>query len=146
MKAPGEAKGCGPVSHRLHHFAAPKVIGRAVRGTTSAPHWGFTGRQPCSLRASHSLRASLRRMWRRVFSSGGAPVSGRPLSTKHQGPDSGSLGPSGTAPCWRSWGPESRRASAPLRCGYICIGTDPGLGQVGCFCPASVQPEVFFNL
>ena len=55
------------------------------QGSTSTPHWGFTGCQPRSLSASHNLRASLRRMRRRVFRSGGAPVSGRPESTKYIG-------------------------------------------------------------
>ncbi len=45
----------------------------------------MTGFQTRSFSASHNLRASLRRMFLRAFSSGGAPVKGRPLSTKYQG-------------------------------------------------------------
>jgi hypothetical protein len=56
-----------------------------THASVPAPHCGFTDLHPRSFSANQSLRASLRRMCRLVFSSGGAPVSGRPESTKYIG-------------------------------------------------------------
>jgi len=52
---------------------------------TSAPHWAFTWRQACSWSLRHSFRAASQRMCLRVFRRGGAPVRGRPESTKYIG-------------------------------------------------------------
>jgi len=60
--------------------------------STPSPHWAFTWRQPCSWSLRQSFRAASRRMCLRVLSRGGAPVRGRPESTKYIGSELQLLG------------------------------------------------------